>query len=294
MLHEPYSLFEFPYRELLTTLLASPVERNARTGREVFTLRGGAAFKLDLRAGWLPLSGLRQLHPGTAAAEVAWFLSGERSTAWLKRHCAIWEKFVEEGTDIVGAAYGYRWRRHFARDQVALALATLAVDPSDRRVYVSAWDPGRDGLGEPSKNVPCPLGFTLSMTQSPGGLTGHYELHSTLTIRSSDVFVGLPYDVMGHAILMDVLRASLPQTVTLGTMTVALGHPHLYRVHEQLASEALAAEPAGAMTLSKVPMLGSWPLAAVEADPDGFVEAYRKRTSETEWPAYRCRPEVVS
>lgn len=302
------------YEELLRQLLESPAEANARTGTRVRVLPGAASFTLDLSDRVLPTAGLRRVYPRVAAAETAWYVSGEQDATWMRRHAAIWDKFVEPLTvhpsghprdeppasatlltaDTVDgkerslgyrfkgvkAAYGYRWRRHFGRDQLRLAVDALRRDPSDRRVAVSAWDPSEDGLGAPGQlNVPCPAMFTLCVV---GG-----RLNSTMLLRSSDVFVGLPYDVMGHALLMDALAVELGLAV--GQATFALAHAHLYDCHWDMATIACTQVP------TVPPMvLPGWSLSAIEDDRDAYVAAVAEASGRHAWPPYVPRPEVVA
>lgn len=254
------------------------VETNARTGAQIRVLRGGSAFSVDLSDGTLPVCGTRRLHPRTAAAEVAWFLSGTQDVTWLKRYAPIWDKFVEDDGKTVDAAYGYRWRQHFGRDQVLQALLALRKDPSDRRVLVAAWDPWLDGLGNPAKNVPCPTHFTLSI------LAG--ELHSSLFLRSSDVFVGLPYDVMGHALLMDAFAQELH--VKAGVMQVTLAHAHLYECHWGHAETCIGTDP-----VTEQPGLPGWTVAKIMTQPEDYVDRVRELARTVPWPDFNPRPEVV-
>ena len=258
------------------------VEMNERTGVEVSALLGATSFKLDLSNGEVPMPGWRRFHIKSAAAEVAWFFNGKRDIDWLRKYAPLWNKFVENDGQTIYAAYGYRWRHQFGRDQMASALGALYTNKSDRRVYVSNWDPSYDGLGAPNqKSVPCPLGFTLSVV---GG-----KLHSTLTIRSSDVFVGLPYDVAGHAMVMGVVAHTLK--VDLGTMTVTLAHPHLYSVHYDMAEEMLQQEP-----IYDQPKIVDWIWLDMTDghDPaDGFVEAYLEAMENIPRHPFNPIPEVV-
>lgn len=272
--------FSEVYHSLLSNLVVrSDVEVNKRTGVEVSVIPGGTSFKLDLSDGRLPVCGLRRLYPRSAAAEVAWFLGGSRDVRWLSKYAPLWDKFVEDDGITIDAAYGYRWRKHFGRDQIHHAVDALQRDSSDRRVYVSAWDPGYDGLGaEGQKNVPCPVGFTLSVVNE--------ELHSTLMIRSSDVFVGLPYDVMGHALLMDAIGVCLD--LDLGTMQVSLAHPHLYEKHYDMAGAAILQDP-----VTEAQELPGWGVGEIAADPDGYVKQVTDEAKLVPWPAFAPRPEVV-
>lgn len=275
--------FQAVYRALLWRLLSGHAfeEVNERTGAVIFASPVPVHFNLDLRGGRLPLCGIRKTFPRTAAAEVAWFLLGSKDVSFIREYAPIWDKFVEEDGTTVAGAYGHRWREHFGRDQVAKAVEALRDNPTDRRVVVMAWDPGGDGLGVPSKNVPCPLGFTLSIVDG--------RLNSALFIRSSDVFVGLPYDVMGHALLMAAIAASIGGLKGLGTMSVTLAHPHLYGVHEQMALEALKSEGSDDTRL-----LPPWSVERIEEDPHGYVANVKQLFADLRQPAYMCRPEVVA
>lgn len=310
------------YGALLSWALTSPVEQNARTGRRVCVGRGGTAFRVDLGNGLLPTIGFRKTFPKSAAAEVAWYILGVQNARFIKKYAPLWDKFVEPIAmdyeqvplmtrdwgdpadyrlvtrqsrnvglgrtetvishvefDGIKAAYGYRWRSHFGRDQLRLAVEALRKDPTDRRCYVSAWDPAEDGLGaEGQKNVPCPTSFTFTVQNG--------ELHSSLFLRSSDLFVGLPYDVMGHALLMDAVAHEL--RIKPGVMHVTLAHAHLYEDHWEMAREALRQEP----VIPQLQLPG-WSLSLIEREPDDYVTRYAEEAKQHLWPVYNPKPEVI-
>ena len=276
------SSFAHVYADILDWVLRSREELNERTQTRIRVGRGGTAFSVDLSQGILPTIGLRKTFPKTAAAEMAWFLLGRQSTNFIATYTPMWNKFVDElGPNDFGvtAAYGYRWRRHFGRDQLQEAMTALRRDPSDRRCYISAWDPANDGCGVLNqKNVPCPVGFSLSIQGD--------ELHSTLTLRSSDVFVGLPYDVMGHALLMSAVASELK--VMPGILHVALAHVHLYESHWEMAAEAMRQTPVVPRLL-----LPGWSVSQIVDAPDEFVTKYGVVAARMQWPEFNPRPNVV-
>jgi thymidylate synthase len=268
------------YRSLLLWLLNSPEEENMRTGHHVKVGRGGTSFRLDLSDRILPTVGSRKLFPKSAAAETAWYIHGEQDVAWMRRHAPLWDKFVEADGQTVLAAYGYRWRKHFGRDQLDRAMQALARDRSDRRVFISAWDPATDGLGAAGqRNVPCPVAFNLHISED--------ALHSTLMLRSSDVFVGLPYDVMGHAFLMDAIASSLD--VDLGVLHVSLAHAHLYEDHYELAKTCVNASE---VVVPKLELPG-WTVRDIELDRDSYVAGVAFNASKAPWPEFNPKPFVV-
>lgn len=282
------------YSWLLQELLVSPIEKNERTRERIHVLPGGFSFGLDLSDGLMPTPGLRKVFPRVAAAEIAWYVSGEQDTTWMTTQAPIWDKFVEplerEGVDSRGfptiepflgvkSAYGYRWRHHFKRDQLNEAISALHRDPTNRRVVVSAWDPAEDGLlAQGQKNVPCPVMFTLSITDN--------RLNSTMLLRSSDVFVGLPYDVLGHALLMDAIAYELG--VNLGIAQFSLAHAHLYEAHWAMAREALTQAP-----LVPAQPLPGWKLSEIGLARDAYVSSVKRGSEKLDWPSYSPRPEVI-
>ncbi len=229
---DPRHCFPDQYMDLIFQLVGGPVhtETNARTGAGIRAIPHPVHLLIDLRGG-LMLPGNRAYFPHIAAAEVAWMLKGTRDPDFIMKHAPkLWGKFIEDGK--LRTAYGYRWRWHFGRDQLGLAVAALQADPTNRQCWVQAWDPSCDGLGTPGqpKNIPCPVGFTINVIKG--------RLNLSVFIRSSDVYVGLPYDVMGYAILASLIANELG--VEVGHLSVTLAHAHLYDVHLDLAKEDLS------------------------------------------------------
>ncbi len=273
-----------PFREAYYSLLcelrhADDEEVNGRTGVRIKYLDGAHSFKLDLRDGGLPMPGNRRLHPRVAATETAWeFMGTQNPTFVLQRAPKIWKDFVEDGE--IECAYGYRWCNHFGRDQIYMALRALAEDPSNRQVYISTWDPSVDGLGVPDqpKNVPCPVGFSLTRTDD--------AMHLSVFLRSSDVFVGLPYDVMGYALKLDAFAASLE--CKPGTLHITLAHPHVYEPHFEMLDESLDRPWS-----SGQPNLPGWAVEQIMKDPDGYVDVVKRLAARVDLSDWDPMPELV-
>jgi thymidylate synthase len=291
------------YVELLEQLVDSPYEEtNERTGHKIRMLRGAFDFSVELGCDRLPVPGVRRVFPASAAAEVAWFALGTKDPGFINRHAPLWRKFVEDdGT--IPAAYGYRWRRHFGRDQLALAVGGLAANPSDRQLVVSAWDPGSDAMGTTVlKNVPCPVMFTLSSTPRADFTWGR-EVHATVLVRSSDCFVGLPYDVMGYCLLIKLIVSELRAREAAGTrddggfvgwqpgsVHFTLAHPHLYDSHFDMARDALAS----AHVVDEPALPGyDWTIGEVERRPDDYVRHVRALAEFADQPEFNPLPEVI-
>lgn len=286
---------------------------NERTGEICHTFTQGISFCIDVEKN-LPFSMLRKFYPGTAAAEAAWFIQGSQDSTWIKKYCPIWDDFVEADGKTVQAAYGYRWRKHFGRDQLEELVHALFTNPSDRRTVLCAWDPGDDGLlNRGTKNVPCPFAMSFYIV---GG-----KLMMSYYIRSSDLYVGLPYDIYCTAFVMDAIvhelrnraRASLVtgnssdtlvmlSNLTTGTMTTTLGNPHMYDKHVELAREALDYYSRNSsqyfdseLTNGKpyAPPLPGWSISEIESNPDAYVDAVKKSFANCIKSDISQKPEVA-
>ncbi len=217
--------FDIQYQQLLKNILENGFEeKNERTGHICKSLPG-ATMQFDLSEGF-PLLSLRRIPLKVFIAEQIWFLMGEKNISWLQNFTKIWNDFTEENNEIQ-AAYGYRWRKHFGRDQIAGLIELLQQDPSSRHGVIMMWDPADDGLssGTKKKNVPCPYTFTVQI------MGGKLCLH--LVIRSNDVILGNPHDVAGFALLAHILAQKL--NVPVGILTISISNAHIYDIHFEAA-----------------------------------------------------------
>jgi len=99
-------------------------EKNQRTGHETIALPG-MHFSIDIEKDGFPLLTLRKIPVKMFVAEQIWFISGARKPAdFLRDFTKIWDSFTNPA-DVVTVAYGYRWRKHFGRDQLGLLVDLL-------------------------------------------------------------------------------------------------------------------------------------------------------------------------
>lgn len=222
--------FDVQYSALLKEILEHGFEeKNLRTGHVCKSLPG-MMMKFDLAEGF-PLLALRKIPLKVFIAEQIWFLMGHKNLAFLQRFTKIWDDFAEEN-NCVESAYGYRWRKHFGRDQIDGLIKLLEKDPTSRHGVILMWDPADDGLasGTVKKNVPCPYTFTVQI------IGGELCLH--LMIRSNDMMLGNPHDVAGFAVLQYFLAEKL--SVPVGFLTISISNAHIYDIHFDQAREIVS------------------------------------------------------
>jgi thymidylate synthase len=222
--------FDTIYQKMLADIMHNGVrETNARTGHETAALFG-QNFSIDIETDGFPLLTLRKLPTKLFVAEQIWFISGARKPEiFLRDFTRIWDDFTNPG-DVVTVAYGYRWRRHFGRDQLGMLVKMLQKDPSSRQGVVITWDPAGDGLGGVNKgNVPCPYTFCVNI------MAGRLNLLNV--VRSNDMILGFPHDVAGFALLQVVLAQKL--NVRPGIYTHTIANAHVYNTHYKAAEEMI-------------------------------------------------------
>lgn len=217
------SAFDRQYQKVLRDILKNGVEElNKRTGHKTKIIPG-VYFQID---DGFPLLTLRKIPLRIFTAEMVWYLMGSRlPSEFLQKFTKIWDDFTNIN-GVVSTSYGYRWRRHFGRDQIGEALKLLKKDPSSRQAVVVTWDPADDGLTNTltvrkKMNVPCPFSFVINIT------AGKLNLYSVA--RSTDMILGLPHDVAGFALLQRILAACLGYKIGRYVFTTA--HAHIYDNH---------------------------------------------------------------
>ncbi len=254
--------FDQTYQEMLRSILDTGIrEKNNRTGHETAALPG-LTFQHDIEKDGFPLLTLRKIPTKMFIAEQVWFISGARKPAdFLRKYTKIWDLFTNPG-DVVTVAYGYRWRKHFGRDQLGLLVKLLESDPSSRHGVIVTWDPTSDGLGGVAKkNVPCPYTFTV------GIIGGRLHLHNV--VRSNDMVLGCPADVAGFALLQMILAERLG--VKPGIYTHTISNAHIYDNHYDAAREMILRPNVHAPIHIKIPQDA---FSRAEIKDDALVEEF--------------------
>ena len=223
--------FDRQYQQILKNIMDHGfADKNERTGHICKSLPG-QTMQFDL-AEEFPLLTLRKIPLKLFVAEQVWFLTGSKDLTFLQNFTRIWDDFSEDDNTI-SSAYGFRWRKHFGRDQVGMLMELLKKDPTSRHGVVLMWDPADDGLGgKAKKNVPCPYTFTVQI------IGGKLCLH--LIIRSNDMMLGNPHDVAGFALLAYIFAEKLG--VPVGLLTVSISNAHIYDIHFDQAQEIISRE----------------------------------------------------
>lgn len=245
------------YGALLSFLLSQGDRKGDRTGTGTMSVSGGSV-RFDLQQRFPALS-LKKTNLTWAFDELEWFARGDCSNIrWLRdeRGCPIWNEWADANGN-VGPIYGCQWRHwqvapiHIGNgqyeaqpevDQLAVLLNDLVTDPWARRMIVEGWNPAllpargkrpdeQAQLGRMALS-PCHKSFQC-IVQKPEDPT----LDLVLYQRSSDVFLGLPFNIAQYAYLTHALARYAGMKP--GTLIVHFGDMHLYQNHVSQACEVV-------------------------------------------------------
>jgi thymidylate synthase len=229
--------FDEIYQDMIRKIMEEGVDevnksKQAGSERATYITRAipGMHFSIDIEKDGFPLLTLRKIPIKVFVAEQAWFIMGSRKPDdFLREYTKIWDAFTNPG-DVVTVAYGYRWRKHFGRDQLALLIDLLRNEPGSRHGVIVTWDPAQDGLSlQKKKNVPCPYTFTVNI------IGGRLHLHNI--VRSNDMLLGAPHDIAGFALLQCIIAQELG--VKPGVYSHSISNAHIYDTHYEAAREIM-------------------------------------------------------
>lgn len=222
------------YLELLEDILQNGEVKGDRTGTGTTSVFG-RQIRHNLANGF-PLLTTKKLHFKSIANELIWFLSGNTNIAWLNEHgVSIWDEWATPEGEL-GPVYGKQWTAWPTKDggsinQIDYVIKTLKTNPNSRRILFHGWNPEYlpDESKSPVQNAangmmalpPCHLLYQFYVANG--------KLSSQLYIRSSDSFLGLPYNIASLALLTHMLAQQcdlIPHEIV-----VSIGDLHAYANH---------------------------------------------------------------
>ena len=234
------------YLELLQDVVTNGLTKGDRTGtgtKAVFARQ----YRHNLADGF-PLLTTKKLHFKSIANELIWMLSGNTNIKWLNENgVKIWDEWATEDGDL-GPVYGEQWTAWPTKDggtinQIDYMVNTLKTNPNSRRILFHGWNVEYlpDETQSPQENArngkqalpPCHLLYQAFVHD------GHLSMQ--LYIRSSDVFLGLPYNTAALALLTHMLAQQcdlIPHEIIVTT-----GDTHAYSNHMEQIQTQLARTP---------------------------------------------------
>ncbi|AWM81051.1 thymidylate synthase [Gammaproteobacteria bacterium ESL0073] len=235
------------YLDLMRHVREQGVFKEDRTGTGTYSVFG-YQMRFNLEEGF-PLVTTKKCHLKSIIHELLWFLNGDTNIAYLKENgVRIWDEWADEQGNL-GPVYGYQWRswpapdgRHI--DQISQLMAMIKKNPDSRRLIVSAWNPA---LVDEMALPPCHALFQFYVANG--------KLSCQLYQRSSDIFLGVPFNIASYALLTMMIAQVCD--LALGDFVWTGGDCHLYSNHLEQADLQLTREPYSLPTMKINPAVKS-------------------------------------
>lgn len=151
------------------------------------------------------------------AAEAFWILSGDDRVATIAPYSARIKDFSDDGERFFGA-YGPK-----IQTQLPYVVEKLQADPDSRQAGLTIW---RECPPD-TKDVPCTVAVFFNLRD--GCLNCH------VFMRSSDIWLGVPYDVFNFSMLSHLvcglINESPELTIQPGRLFLTAASSHLYETN---------------------------------------------------------------
>ena len=164
--------------------------------------------------------------------ELLWFLRGSVNSKDLEsKGINIWKsnstrKYLDSiglnnyDEGYLGPIYGYQWRNFNGQnfDQIKYIINELLKPDNSRRAVISAWNP----VQLKDQALP-PCHIFYNFYQNSNGLS------CMMTMRSSDLFLGLPFNIASTALLTYIIAKVLHMNTH--EICISLCDYHIYEEH---------------------------------------------------------------
>jgi len=177
----------------------------------------------------------RKLSPYYACAEILWYLQFTNSIEMIKAYAPQYEKYADEAGNTNGA-YGFRFWNNLkcasrSRNQLDLVIETLKNNDNTRQAIITFWEASdlNAAVNASGKDVPCTLSLQYIIRDN--------KLNAITTMRSNDVWLGMPYDIFAFTCLQRLIAQALG--IKCGGYIHQVGSLHIYEKHWKSAIEAM-------------------------------------------------------
>ncbi len=230
------------YLELLKTTLKYGTNKKTRNGNTISFFSFLLKFHMDNNK--YPLLTTKKTFFKGIVEELLWFLRGSTNSKELEeKGINIWKgnssrefldsvglSHYEEG--YLGPIYGYQWRSFNGTvDQLKYLLEELSSssNTNSRRCLISAWNPCQ--LKEQAL-PPCHILYNFNINDK--------KLNCMMYMRSSDLFLGLPFNIASTALFATIIAKVMGMDV--GEIAISICDCHIYEDHLLQVKEQLSRE----------------------------------------------------
>ena len=230
MEYTEYPYWDSAYKALVDTIYYNGIwtDTNVRTKYAdgtpaTYKAVAGVFFKLDNSKDDAFLLTTKHVAWKAAVKEMYWIyiMQSNKVKDLQDMNVHVWDEWIkEDGT--IGPAYGAIISKPTFgyKNQLEYVVETLKKDPNSRRVMINLWD--IDSLPEMAL-TPCCYNILFNILDG--------KLYMQLNIRSSDIALGLPFNIFQFQVLHKLIAHECK--VEPADMIVMISNLHYYDRHEE-------------------------------------------------------------
>lgn len=237
------------YLRLLEDIMENGFDQGNRTPQATRKLPYGSTLVYDLTFGF-PVVTTKWLNFDACKGEYIGFLRGyNRAQDFAALGCNWWHKDANLNKDWLnsehrigegdmGRVYGVQWRLWSTQDgwidQVQTALDQIRNNPTSRRIIIAGWNPAE--LNEMCL-PPCHMTYHFDVNVAEG------ELNLCMHQRSCDMFLGVPMNIAGSALMLHLFAKATglrPRYLSMHLDDTHIYHNHFNQVREQIQRQPYA------------------------------------------------------
>ena len=243
---------EKQYLDILKNILSTASMRDTRNSETLSVFNTNMCFNLEKG---FPLLTTKKMFVRGILEELFFFLLGKTDSKELEdKNVNIWKgntsrefldnnNFSNRREGIMGEMYGYQWRFFNAKyneetglpqegsvgvDQLKYVVDLINTDPTSRRILMTTYNPEQMFNGV---LFPCHSLIIQFYVRD------NKYLDMFAYNRSSDVFLGLPFNIASYAFLLHIV-ANMTSKVA-GKLHITLGDTHIYKNHIDVCKEQM-------------------------------------------------------
>jgi thymidylate synthase len=158
----------------------------------------------------------RKMSMRYAIGELLWYQSCNDTWKAIEPYSSFWKGISDDG-ETVNSNYGYCIRKKFGFDQWEQCKKLLTDDPNTRQAVLHIKEV-RDLRNFPTKDLNCTIALQFILRDG--------KLDLITTMRSNDIWLGLPYDLFNFTCMQ--IQMAMELGVEIGTYYHNAGSLHLY------------------------------------------------------------------
>jgi len=231
---------EQQYLDILNYVSKNGIKKQTRNG--ITYSHFAHLLKFDIST-YYPLLTTKKTYFKGIVEELLWFLRGSVNSKDLEnKGVNIWKGnssreyldangFYDYEEGYLGPIYGYQWRNYNGEiDQLKYVLNELNKENS-RRIIINAWNPCQLHL---QALPPCHILYNFFKNNDN-------SLSCMMYMRSSDLFLGLPFNIASTALLTYIIAKVSGMKVK--EIALSLCDLHIYEEHLEAVEEQLKRTP---------------------------------------------------